>query len=422
MADFINTGSVSVTSGSAALTFAGVDLEFAGVKAGDVVWITPASGHPASYPIASVNSATGATLAIPYKGSTASGLGYAIMRRYDEEAVADGRRLLNQNIASLNGAVAAGAAGLLYGYESSTTMANPASGKFRLNNVSFASVTQIAVSDIGGSPGAPNLAAAINDWGASSNPVKGRLVAKKAGSEAILAIYHVTALTDNAGWSLFTVSHRASAGSPLAGDEYRFEFFGAGDAGADGDFQADGSQPMTGDLDMDNNDIVDVGLINGRAPGPVTLTPVNTNAGTSAVIAGIPSWATNIRVWGAGVSLNGTGAIMLRVGRSSGLIATGYDCALAGVVQGNAPSFAKFTDGAYAGGGAAARLGHFLFDLVKTSGDVWKMSGITYVDDASTAQVWAVHANIDVGGTLDRFGVVAVSGAFDAGSIGGYYW
>lgn len=68
------TGTVAVTNGSATVTGTGTDWQTALITAG-VIFI---GGN--SYPIASVQSDTQLTLALPYAGATGGGLAYAIDR------------------------------------------------------------------------------------------------------------------------------------------------------------------------------------------------------------------------------------------------------------------------------------------------------------------------------------------------------
>jgi len=234
MADYISSGTVAATNGSATITGTSTTWVTDGVRAGDTIWIQPASGAPVSYPITAVASATGLTIGFNYGGTTGTGLSYLIERRFDQEKAADTYRLLNNYIASLETSASVGMSGILYSYAALTTMANPTSGKFRLNNASIASATAIAISDTAGEVGAPDISTFLNSWDDSTSTVKGLLILKKAGSPATFAIFSISALTDNSGWSQLTISYVAGAGTFSNEDDFRIEFYRTGDKGDTG--------------------------------------------------------------------------------------------------------------------------------------------------------------------------------------------
>ncbi|TNF09391.1 MAG: hypothetical protein EP323_00385 [Gammaproteobacteria bacterium] len=110
-------------------------------------------------------------------------------------------------------AIQAGNTQVKYAFSSTTTMADPTSGFLRLNNATVSSVTAIAFSDNSGNSGAPDVSAFINSFDDSSSTLKGILSISEIGSPEKMAIFSVSGLTDNAGWSEVAVSHIASAGS-----------------------------------------------------------------------------------------------------------------------------------------------------------------------------------------------------------------
>lgn len=256
MADYISSGTVAATNASATITGTSTTWVTDGVRAGDTIWIQPDSGAPVSYPITAVASATSLTIGFDYAGTTDTGLSYVIERRFDQEKAADTYRLLNDYISQLETSAAVGMSGVLYAYSSTTTMANPTSGKFRFNNSTVGSATALAISDTAAETGAPDISKFLNSWDDSTSAVKGLLILKKAGSPATFAIFTISALTDNSGWSQLTVSYVTGAGSFVDEDQFRIEFYRVGDRGDTGlGLSAEGAwDDFSGDFAV--NDVV----------------------------------------------------------------------------------------------------------------------------------------------------------------------
>jgi hypothetical protein len=122
-----------------------------------------------------------------------------------------------------------------FAFDSSTVMADPGTGDFRLNNATLASVTAIAVDALSSVSGNPDVSDAIAAWGASTNTIKGQINIRKSGTPATFAVYNVTAaVTDNTGWLQITVAHVASSGTFSAADVCYLQFTRSGDVGATG--------------------------------------------------------------------------------------------------------------------------------------------------------------------------------------------
>lgn len=128
-------------------------------------------------------------------------------------------------------AIQAGNAQVKYAYSSTTTMADPGSGYLRLNNAALSSVTAVAFSDNSGNSGAPDVSAFINSFDDSTGTDKGILTFAEIGAPENMAIFSISSLTDNAGWSQVTVSHIASNGSFTNNNALSVHFSRAGDAG-----------------------------------------------------------------------------------------------------------------------------------------------------------------------------------------------
>ncbi len=126
-------------------------------------------------------------------------------------------------------------AGFKLVFDSSTSMADPGTGEFRLNNATLASVTAIAISDTSAEAG--TVRPSWLTWDDSTTTAtRGVLRLEKVGSGgSVWAEYQITAaVTDNTTWGQFTVSHIASAGTFTAADEFVVLFSRTGNTGATG--------------------------------------------------------------------------------------------------------------------------------------------------------------------------------------------
>jgi hypothetical protein len=131
-------------------------------------------------------------------------------------------------------------AGLKWNFDSSTAMADPGTGDFRLNNATLSNVTAAAISDLTGETGNPDASAWVLAWDDSTNSVRGTLIIKKFGAEQNFAIYNITdASTDNSGWTQLALTYVSHNGSFSAADACVFSFARSGNVGASG---ADGAE------------------------------------------------------------------------------------------------------------------------------------------------------------------------------------
>lgn len=125
--------------------------------------------------------------------------------------------------------------GYIFNFDSSTSMADPGAGDFRLNNSTLSSVTAAAVSDLSALSGNPDISAAVLSWDDSTNTVRGHLIIKDAAAPQNVAVYAITgASTDNSGWTQLALTYVTHAGSFTNGNPCTVEFTRAGDAGASG--------------------------------------------------------------------------------------------------------------------------------------------------------------------------------------------
>lgn len=123
-------------------------------------------------------------------------------------------------------------AGMRYAFETSTSMAAPASGGIRLNNAALASVTAIAVNAT--EAGGVDVSDFIATWDDSTNTVKGYLEVRKEGSGAVLGLYSITSVTDNTTWLQIAVAYVSGSGSFSASDPVYLIPYLTGNKGSDG--------------------------------------------------------------------------------------------------------------------------------------------------------------------------------------------
>ena len=134
-------------------------------------------------------------------------------------------------------------AGMRYAFESSTSMAAPASGGLRLNNAALASVTAIAVNATNSD--AIDVSDWIATWDDSTNTVKGYVEVRKEGSGAVLGLYQLTSVTDNTTWLQLAVTYVSGSGSLSAADSVYLVPYRTGNKGADGAGTGDVSGPSS---------------------------------------------------------------------------------------------------------------------------------------------------------------------------------
>ncbi len=123
-------------------------------------------------------------------------------------------------------------AGLPFNFDSSTSMADPGTGDFRLNNATLGSVTAAAVDDLSAASGNPDVSAAVLSWDDSTNPNRGYLLIKSAAAPQNFALYKISgASTDNSGWTQLALTYVTHAGSFTNGDACVPELTPSGDRG-----------------------------------------------------------------------------------------------------------------------------------------------------------------------------------------------
>ena len=152
---------------------------------------------------------------------------------------------------------------------------------------------------------------------------------------------------------------------------------------------------------------------------PIVSGTAVTASSTSVDFTGIPSWVKRITVMFDAVSTNGTSPLLLRVGTSGGVVATGY----------NASAFYTTATGNFITSSVgfpltstslttAAGLVYGTVIISSLSSTIWSQTGTLYLTAGGGTSVW-LGGNVTFSGTLDRVRVTATNGTdtFDAGTI-----
>lgn len=120
-------------------------------------------------------------------------------------------------------------AGLKYTYDTTTTDADPGSGKFRFNNATPSSATQLYISETDGDSNA--ISALIQSWDDADNSIRGFLTFVKDGSPSNVLIFQVTgSITDGGAYDKVTIANVVSSGSFSNNDVFKVSFSRNGDS------------------------------------------------------------------------------------------------------------------------------------------------------------------------------------------------
>lgn len=134
---------------------------------------------------------------------------------------------------------------------------------------------------------------------------------------------------------------------------------------------------------------------------------------TAVTFTGIPSWAKRVTLILSGVSTNGSSAVLVQLGTSSGFTTTGY---ATGTIYGGAASLTSTTGfNTYYPGASFIRHGQLV--LTNLTGNTWIGSGI--VAESSVGTAVQLGGTIALAAAFDRIRVTTVNGTdtFDAGTI-----
>ena len=143
----------------------------------------------------------------------------------------------------------------------------------------------------------------------------------------------------------------------------------------------------------------------------VAATAIATTSGTTADFTGIPSWVKRITVLINGVSFATTSNVLIQLGTSSGIEATGYSStASSGTSIGN--NTTGFLNDTVS---STATTQSGLMIIATLGSNIWVASGNSGLGNATAVNVNAGVKTLS--GTLDRIRVTGNGATFDAGSI-----
>lgn len=160
-------------------------------------------------------------------------------------------------------------------------------------------------------------------------------------------------------------------------------------------------------------------LLNGNTPSSVTLaTPQASTSGTSIDFTSIPAGVRRVVVTFAGVSTNGTNAILIQLGDSGGVETSGY-LGTGMRIAGSATAESTFTNGFASNHASASAVLHggVTLSLLSASANTWVASGVLTRSDTAAAVL--VSGSKSLSDVLDRVRITTDGGTdtFDAGTI-----
>lgn len=143
----------------------------------------------------------------------------------------------------------------------------------------------------------------------------------------------------------------------------------------------------------------------------VSGTAVASTSGTSIDFTSIPSWVKRVTVMFNGVSFATSSNIIVQLGTSGGVEATGYSSTAS-----SGTTVANLTTGFIVEGVASAATGQTGILTIATIGsNVWVQSGNTGLGNSTAVNVSAGSKTLS--GVLDRVRITGNGATFDAGSI-----
>lgn len=150
---------------------------------------------------------------------------------------------------------------------------------------------------------------------------------------------------------------------------------------------------------------------------PTNAVAQATTSGTSIDFTSIPSWVKRISINFAGVSHNGSSSLLIQIGDSGGIEASGY-LGSSSALSPAAVFTVNFTTGFGINAQDAANLHHgtVVLTLVDASTNTWAAHGL--ISQSNVAGAVTVAGSKSLSATLDRVRITTESGspAFDAGT------
>ena len=150
----------------------------------------------------------------------------------------------NAETAQTAAETAAGAVAWQFKFDTSTSMADPGAGDFRMDSATVSAIRNIAFDATLSSTSTPDISAYIATWGASDSTIKGHLTIIQEDTPANFIVFSISsAVADNTGWLQVVVNAAVASGGSLFGStkECRVTFTRTGDKGTTGDTGARGS-------------------------------------------------------------------------------------------------------------------------------------------------------------------------------------
>lgn len=166
--------------------------------------------------------------------------------------------------------------------------------------------------------------------------------------------------------------------------------------------------------------------VNGRVTSMTSAqkitsgTVIATTSGTSHDYLSIPAGVKKITLMLAGVSTSGTANLMLQLGISTGIEATGYLGSSSGILSNSGFSSVASTAGfvfADTAAAAAVRHGSIILSQLSAASNIWVVQGI--IGQSDSLRTCYIGGSKTLGGALDRIKLTTANGTdtFDAGSI-----
>jgi len=167
-------------------------------------------------------------------------------------------------------------------------------------------------------------------------------------------------------------------------------------------------------------DLANAAVTPAKMSQPITLMTAQTASGSSVDFTGIPSWVKRITVILDGVSFAAAGFARFRIGTSSGIVTTGYSTQTNSITITPAITSSSVTDGlGFLSTGAAAGTNTGRMVIENITGNTWVSSAI--ISRPADSFLLFSTGSITLGGTLDRFSLVATTSTFDAGTVNVLY-
>jgi hypothetical protein len=222
-----------------------------------------------------------------------------------------------------------------YTFSTTTTMADPGSAGLRFN-AAVGSATAIAIDDLDNS--GADVSPYVITWDDSTNTNKGTLIIRSGATASTFAIFTVTGLTDNSGWTQLAVTHVASNGTISNADTIFVSYIRSGNKGTDGSgsmssfTMSDGSTTQAVSDGQTQTFAAGSGL-SATVSATDTITYAGTDASTSA--KGVASFhSDNFSVSSGAVTIKDGGVVEAEIADNAVTLAK-----MAGGTDGNIISF-----------------------------------------------------------------------------------